>query len=168
MKNAGILAETIPTNDSHYGGSSRLRSDSPIRLTCFEPYFSTVSAKKTLAAHTGVKPHQFERRSNNIPQHHSFAVECVHFTLECTHLRVQAFQLCSERGVLFKDGAMLAGKFVCSQQIVEIFRNHALAKAPQPLCHEPAERTKIGRRIRKGSGRCDNIPVYGFNTIEMG
>jgi iron-sulfur cluster assembly accessory protein len=40
MKNAGILAESIPTNDSHYGGWSRLRSDSPIRLKCFEPYFS--------------------------------------------------------------------------------------------------------------------------------
>jgi hypothetical protein len=57
MKNAGILVESIPTNDSYYGGSSGLRSDSPIRLTCFQSYFSAVSAKKTLAAHTSVKPH---------------------------------------------------------------------------------------------------------------
>ena len=63
---------------------------------------------------------------------------------------------------------MLARKLVGSREIVEIFRNHALAKAPQPLSDEPAECAKIEWRIRKDLGRCDDISMYGFNAIEIG
>ncbi len=43
--------------DSSFIATLRKTTDNPIGLPCFEPYFSAVSAKKTLAAHTGVKPH---------------------------------------------------------------------------------------------------------------
>jgi len=59
-------------------------------------------------------------------------------------------------------------QLVSRQQVVEIFRNHALAKAPQPLCDEPAECAEIGGRIRKDLGRCEDIPIYSFDAIEIG
>ena len=43
--------------DSSFIATLRKTTDNPIGLPCLEPYFSALSAKKTLAAHTGVKPH---------------------------------------------------------------------------------------------------------------